>query len=879
MGPPQAPGSRDERSKCPALLASTGNGWRGRLGLGISQLGASGIHPCDWRVIPKNARRTEAITAMYETFYGLSQPPFGLMPDIHFRYPHRSYTRAKAYMDYAVMRGEGFLVVTARPGMGKTTLIQDLLRDLGSEQRLVARIDSTQLDADDLLRLVAYAFGLAAKDMDKATLLHNLADFLQRRPTSAGTAILIVDEAQNLPTRSLEELRLITNLQRGPNALIQIFLVGQESLREVIRQPNLEQLQQRVVAACHLDPLDLEETRAYVRHRLLCAGWSGDPTFEAEALGLIHRASAGVPRVINKVCDRLLLYGGVDELHTITGADARLVIEEFQGEFLETPGMDLASREPLGRDGHPPPGIKDLRWDPTDGDQAPSPDAGVKEPSANLTDTGQAGSPISFVGDAAGFHAGSDCPGETLTETAAYPPRPGLTTGPGQPEHGCDPPYPELTSAAGSNGGPIRNPDPTALRPGPSGAAETLGETTRPRTASPPARRGRFAVAAALLLGLGALAWITNAWPPDPYRAQLQRWSQEVSPRIRSLSSGLGLSSQDTVQAPEVPHEGSVLVVPEQAGADKGKAGPDGLIGDELAPGSEGILLIHEAGGEPRLHSTPNESFGLLANADGVTHLDPIPRRDPGPNDIATDPPRQRVAPGQIPPAESDPEITAGTDPGLALGFVESDGSMGSGQDRQAPEPEVDPETQVGDPPWVEPAADARAQTTQSSPEGTYEAAPSASALAQGDTPDRLDQTPLGALAADLRDLGLNARDQGKGVLAFDLAEEIPFDFGSARLPDQAQAVLAPLAQALMRHPGLEVTLVGHTDDVGPAAYNRRLSLARARAVEAYLTRQGVADSRLASRGMGKDAPFPEESNPAAARHRRVEVVVRPAAP
>ena len=272
---------------------------------------------------------------MYETYYGFTQPPFGLTPDVQFCYQHRSYSRAKAYMEYAVMRGEGFLVVTGRPGMGKTTLIQDLLAELGSQHRLVARVDSTQLDADDLLRLVTYAFGLPALGLDKASLLHSLGDFLRRRPESAGTAILIVDEAQNLSDRSLEELRLITNLQEGARALIQIFLVGQESLRDVIRRHHLEQLQQRIVAACHLEPLDLIETRAYIRHRLLCAGWSGDPVYEAEALRLIYKVSSGVPRLINKVCDRLLLYGSVDEIHSLRGEDAQVVISEFQDEFLE----------------------------------------------------------------------------------------------------------------------------------------------------------------------------------------------------------------------------------------------------------------------------------------------------------------------------------------------------------------------------------------------------------------------------------------------------------------------------------------------------------------------------------------------------------------
>ncbi|MFZ0788816.1 MAG: AAA family ATPase, partial [Chromatiaceae bacterium] len=340
---------------------------------------------------------------MYDSYYGFSQAPFGLSPDVYFCYPHRSYLRAKAYMQYALHRGEGFVVVTGRPGTGKTTLIQDLLRDLGSRHQLVARIDSTQLDADDLLRLVTYSFGLKSQGFDKATLIQSLREFLLGRTAIEGKAILIVDEAQNLSSGALEELRLITNLQHGANPLAQIFLIGQETLRDLVRHPSLEQLHQRIVAACHLEPLDLLETRAYIRHRLLLAGWSGNPVYTADALRLIFDASGGVPRLINKVCDRLMLHGSLEECSTLTGEDTRLVLREFREEFLERiddANPDLASS---GRSLADLPPIDDLRADaPAPAqtpDAAPASEAPRTQEQVNDTDSERTEAPDPGLGD------------------------------------------------------------------------------------------------------------------------------------------------------------------------------------------------------------------------------------------------------------------------------------------------------------------------------------------------------------------------------------------------------------------------------------------------------------------------------------------------
>jgi type II secretory pathway predicted ATPase ExeA len=271
---------------------------------------------------------------MYKDFYGFSEEPFRLTPDVRFCFRHRSFAKARAYFQYALDRGEGFVLVTGRPGTGKTTLIDDLLAELAQSRLLTVRIESAQIEADDLVRRVAYGFGLDPAGLDKATILHHLERHLEHRTRNGERALLIVDEAQILSADALEELRLLTNLRPSRRSLLQIFLVGQEALRDLIRSPKLEQLHQRILCACHLEPLPLGDTRDYIAYRLEHAGWSGDPAIEAPAVRAIHRASQGVPRLINKFMDRLLLHAGLEGLHRLGGADADLVLRELSVELL-----------------------------------------------------------------------------------------------------------------------------------------------------------------------------------------------------------------------------------------------------------------------------------------------------------------------------------------------------------------------------------------------------------------------------------------------------------------------------------------------------------------------------------------------------------------
>lgn len=225
-------------------------------------------------------------------------------------------------------------MVTGRPGTGKTTLIYDLLADLRKERLRVIQLNSTQLEGSELIRMIAFKLSLQADHLDKASLLRQIIRSLDQDYRSKRRAILLVDEAQGLSESALEELRFLTNLEKEGQALLQVFLIGQEPLRELVRQPVMEQLHQRMIAACHLSPLNEKETEAYICHRLERVGWQGDPSFEPSLFVMIHRLSSGVPRRINQVLSRLLMYGFVEEKRDFQLADMRAVIEDLRDEML-----------------------------------------------------------------------------------------------------------------------------------------------------------------------------------------------------------------------------------------------------------------------------------------------------------------------------------------------------------------------------------------------------------------------------------------------------------------------------------------------------------------------------------------------------------------
>jgi putative secretion ATPase (PEP-CTERM system associated) len=283
---------------------------------------------------------------MYEAFYGLTAKPFQLNPDPSFYYASKQHRRAKAYLEYGVSRNEGFIVITGEIGAGKTMVLRSLIEGLAGSNVITGHLVTTQLGAEDTLRMVGAAFGFRVKDVPKSELLITLEAFLISQTSKGKRCLLIVDEAQNLSTRAVEELRMLSNFQFGNQALLQSFLVGQPEFREILQRPEMEQFRQRVAATCHIGPLDADETRGYIEHRLRCAGSKGKPSFEPAAFEGIFKASSGIPRRINAVCDRLLLAGFLAGRTALTLADVDEVVKEFTTENAASARSSGAASQP-----------------------------------------------------------------------------------------------------------------------------------------------------------------------------------------------------------------------------------------------------------------------------------------------------------------------------------------------------------------------------------------------------------------------------------------------------------------------------------------------------------------------------------------------------
>ena len=264
---------------------------------------------------------------MYKEFYGFRVKPFNLVADPSFLYLSSKHRLALTYLEYGLMDGIGFVLLTGEIGAGKTTLIRKLLSQLLGDIE-VAVVFNTNVSAEQLLELILQEFELKARGRRKAAHLDILNQFLINKYGEGQRVVLIVDEAQNLSPEALEEIRMLSNLQTDQEPLLQILLVGQPALRVKLQNQSLAQLNQRVAVSYHLNSLNLQETKEYILHRLRKAGGKNSQIFEAKAIESIFRYSQGTPRAINTICDAALVYGYADELNVIDGRVIEQVMKD-----------------------------------------------------------------------------------------------------------------------------------------------------------------------------------------------------------------------------------------------------------------------------------------------------------------------------------------------------------------------------------------------------------------------------------------------------------------------------------------------------------------------------------------------------------------------
>jgi len=259
---------------------------------------------------------------MYEAFYNLREKPFTLLPDPEFLYLSDKHRMALTLLEYGLMNQAGFTVISGDIGAGKTTLIRHLLNNMDREHT-VGLITNTHRSFGELLQWVLLAYNLEHRGMDKVEMYQRFVDFIINEYAHNRRVVLIVDEAQNMEAETLEELRMLSNINADKDQALQVVLVGQRELRDTLRRPDLVQFAQRISVDYHLSPLSGDETIGYIQHRLAVAGGSPDTFTEAACLA-VHRYSNGVPRLINLLCDTALVYGYAEQKKHI---DARLVTD------------------------------------------------------------------------------------------------------------------------------------------------------------------------------------------------------------------------------------------------------------------------------------------------------------------------------------------------------------------------------------------------------------------------------------------------------------------------------------------------------------------------------------------------------------------------
>lgn len=281
---------------------------------------------------------------MYESYFNLTKKPFDLLPNPEFIYLSKSHKRVLSYLDYGIKERSGFILLTGDVGSGKTTIIRDLINKK-HERVVLAKIFNTRVNSDQLISMINDDFGLPVQGKDKIELLRDLNAFLISQYAKGNQPTLIIDEAQNLNSKLLEEVRMLSNLETDNAKLLQIILVGQPELRETLKQPGMRQLRQRLSINCHLQPLSSTEIEEYILHRLEIAGDRSAVVFDTQALHLIYKYSRGIPRLINIICDFLMLSACAEETKRLDGDMVHDIIVDldFENQYWESKVEDVKS--------------------------------------------------------------------------------------------------------------------------------------------------------------------------------------------------------------------------------------------------------------------------------------------------------------------------------------------------------------------------------------------------------------------------------------------------------------------------------------------------------------------------------------------------------
>lgn len=271
---------------------------------------------------------------MYEEHYNFSQAPFLLSPNLDIFYASSGHKKAYSYLEFGIGKKEGFIVVTGDIGAGKTTLIEHLFANLDDDSLHTARLSSSQFSSADMLTLVAFELGLEKRQNSKAETTLLINSFLSHCVKENKRVLIVVDEAQNIPIDALEELRMITNYHIRGVSPVQIFLLGQPEFRDTLNTANLEQLRQRVVARYHLGPLSKHEVKEYINYRLniVSIDKKSSSIFEEATYKVIYDTTGGIPRIINTLCDRALMYSYLEEKNNVSLKDLNHVIDELKEE-------------------------------------------------------------------------------------------------------------------------------------------------------------------------------------------------------------------------------------------------------------------------------------------------------------------------------------------------------------------------------------------------------------------------------------------------------------------------------------------------------------------------------------------------------------------